>query len=104
MSNEFKTTINHDEIKRWVEMRRGRPQIIDAPDATGDQVSIRIDFPGKEDERYGVSDWAKYVTWDEFFEVFERQKLAFSYSEDRDIEDFSRAYRFIKRERVINNF
>lgn len=70
-------TTDHEEIRRWAEKRGGRPaRVIGATedDGTG---GIRIDFPGEPAEEA-----LEEISWTEFFERFERKKLAFCYQEE----------------------
>lgn len=60
-------TTDHEEIRRWVESKNGHPAI-----AQGTGGVLRIDF-GRPEERL------EPIDWDKFFEIFDRQKLAFLY-------------------------
>lgn len=91
-----KTTKNHDEIKLWVENHSGKPQKMDHPDATADSIGLRFDFPGGADEEYKVMNEAIDVTWDEFFELFDKKGMAFEYWQDQPNKNPSDLYRFIK--------
>ena len=71
-----KTTTNHDEIRRWVEARRGRPAHVKQTARDGDVGILRIDFPS-----YGGEDTLEELTWEEFFAKFDREKLAFLYQD-----------------------
>ena len=74
---EAKTTTDHDEIRRWVEARGGRPAHVTETGASGDPGILRIDF-GEPAE--GLEE----ISWDEWFEAFEENKLAFLYSDEGD--------------------
>jgi hypothetical protein len=90
-------TTDHNIIRQWAEKHNGAPQIIDALDALGDTVGIRIDFPGHRDEVYSTRTQSTPITWDRFFEIFEDQKLAFVFVDDVEVKDITQAYHFIKR-------
>lgn len=93
-----KTIVNHAEIKAWAEKYRGSPEIIDHPNSQGDKVGIRLNFPGSSDEKFFSADTLpRGISWDEFFKIFEEQKLAFMYTDVEKVPDPSYAYRFIKR-------
>ncbi len=69
-----KATTDHDEIRRWVEERGGFPAHVKR---TGDESNpgvLRIDFPG-----YSGADTLERISWDEWFDWFDRDKLAFLY-------------------------
>jgi hypothetical protein len=59
---------NHDEIREWTEARGGRPAIVRGTESR-DSALLRIDF-GEPDEKL------EKVSWDEFFAIFDRNKLA----------------------------
>ena len=84
---EAKTTTNHDEIRRWVEDRGGRPAAVTATGSGDDPGILRIDF-GDQDE--GLEE----ISWDEFFQAFDENDLVFLYSDEGD----SRFNKFISRE------
>ncbi|MDQ3890665.1 MAG: hypothetical protein M3312_08990, partial [Actinomycetota bacterium] len=66
MAGESKTTTDHDEIRRWVEERGGRPASVKGTGDGDDAGILRIDFPGVGDETS-----LEEIGWDEFFEKFE---------------------------------
>jgi ferritin-like metal-binding protein YciE len=73
-SGEAKTTTDHDEIRRWVEERNGSPATVKGTGQLGEPGLLRIDFPG-----YSGKGSLEKIEWDEFFEKFESEKLAFLY-------------------------
>ena len=94
---QYKQTIDQKEIISWVEKYKGKPAIIDAPDATADKIGLRIDFPGKKDGQYISEGSWKDVTWAEFFKVFNDHALAFRYLDKEGLTDPSLYYKFISR-------
>ena len=74
-SASAKTTVDHDEIRDWVESRGGHPATVKSTARRSQAAGVlRIDFPGFSGERS-----LKAIDWDEWFEVFEERKLAFLY-------------------------
>jgi ferritin-like metal-binding protein YciE len=73
-SGEAKTTTDHDEIRHWVEERNGSPATVKGTGQGGEPGLLRIDFPG-----YSGKGSLQRIEWDEFFEKFESEKLAFLY-------------------------
>ena len=71
-----KVTTDHDEIRRWVEKRGGRPATVKRTEKGGEPGVLRIDFPG-----YSGEDTLEEISWDDFFKKFEEAKLAFVYQE-----------------------
>jgi hypothetical protein len=93
MSAEAKTTTNHDEIRQWVEERGGRPARVKGTE-NGDSVGLlRIDYPGFTGE-----DTLEPITWEEFFQGFEENKLAFLYQEETKDGKESRFSKLIDRD------
>jgi hypothetical protein len=74
-----KTTTNHEVIRRWVEKHGGRPATVKRARSRDDAGVIRIDFPG-----FSGEESLRRVTWEEWFEKFDEQKLAFLYEEGRN--------------------
>ena len=88
-----KTTTNHEEIRKWVEKRRGHPAVVAATENSGgrDGGLLRIDYdePGGNDD-----DRLHRITWDEFFRIFDQNGLAFL----RDPDGESRFSKFVAKE------
>ncbi|HEX2122302.1 MAG TPA: hypothetical protein VHL59_11725, partial [Thermoanaerobaculia bacterium] len=66
-----KATTDHDEIRRWVEARGGRPARVATTGSRHDPGILRIDFPG-----FSGEDSLEEIEWDEFFDWFDRNSLA----------------------------
>jgi len=93
MSAEAKTTTNHDEIRQWVEDRGGRPARVKGTEK-GDSVGLlRIDYPGFTGE-----DTLETITWEEFFQGFDENKLAFLYQDETKEGKESRFSKLIDRD------
>lgn len=73
-----KPTTDHDEIRKWVEARKGRPARVKATGKGKDPGILRIDFPG-----FSGEDTLEEIEWDEFFEWFDRNNLALLLSSAR---------------------
>jgi hypothetical protein len=81
------TTLDHEEIRKWVEARGGRPSKVD----TGGKGGIlRIDF-GEPDEKL------EEISWEEFFQIFDENKLAFLYQDETSDGGSSRFNKFVNR-------
>lgn len=99
MHKKTKATINHQVIRQWAEKLGGKPQIIDNPQAGGDIIGIRIDLPGKLDNGFfSESNHPKETSWEEFFDIFDKQNLALIYNENYQEVDFGSSYKFINRD------
>ena len=90
---EAKTTTDHDEIRKWVESRGGRPAAVSATGAGDDPGILRINFdePGGDDDP-GLEE----ISWDEWFRAFEDNGLAFLYQDEGD----SRFNKLVSRSNV----
>ena len=76
MAGESKTTTDHETIKKWAEARGGKPATVKSTESHGEPGVLRIDFPGYKGEGS-----LEEISWDEFFEAFEKNNLAFLYQE-----------------------
>ena len=72
---EAKTTTDHEEIRRWVESRGGRPAHVTETGGRADPGILRIDFADPDDR-------LEEMSWDDWFEAFEENKLAFLYQDE----------------------
>lgn len=79
MQQTFST--DHAHIRRWAAGRGGMPAIVE-----GSEAGLRFDW-GEGDESL------MRLSWEQFFDIFEEQGLAFSHIE----EDDSSVYEFVSR-------
>jgi hypothetical protein len=85
MSSAKKTT-DHEEIRTWVERHGGHPATVKGTEKKGEHAGLlRIDFPG-----YSGEGKLEEISWDEFFEKFEDEKLAFLVDESNEKSRFSK--------------
>ena len=95
MSQTSNVTTNHDEIKRWVEERGGHPASVKGTEKKGSAGLLRIDYPG-----FSGEDRLEEISWEEFFDAFEKNKLAFLYQEETKDGKPSRFSKLIDRDSV----
>ena len=88
------TTTDHDEIRRWAEEHGGKPaRVKGTGSGSGDDPGIlRIDFPGGTGE-----DQLEHISWDEWFQKFEDEKLAFLYQERKASGEDSTFFKLVSR-------
>jgi hypothetical protein len=87
------TTTDHEEIRRWVEQRGGRPARELGTGNVGDPGLLRIDFPG------GTGDeQLEQISWDEWFERFDESNLAFLYQEQKAGGEDSTLFKLVRRD------
>lgn len=85
-----KTTTNHEEIKKWVEARDGHPAIVKGTSKDGDGGGVlRINYPGYAEDNL------EDISWDEFFKIFDKNKLKFLYQEETSEGKTSRFSKFV---------
>ena len=89
---ETKTTTDHDEIRRWVEEHGGKPATVKGTEGDGDVGVLRIDFPGGTGE-----DQLEHISWDEWFDKFEQENLAFVYQERKSSGEDSTFFKLVRR-------
>ena len=75
-SRSAQTTIDHDEIREWVEKRGGNPACVRGTGGKGDPGMLRIDYPGYTGEGKLMP-----LDWDKWFDAFDKNNLAFLYQD-----------------------
>jgi len=73
------TTTDHDTIRKWAEAKGGRPAAVKSTHSGKDVGIIRIMFPDAPNSEH---DALVEISWDEFFEEFEKRELALVYEKD----------------------
>ena len=90
-SHQSRTTTSHEEIRRWVQARKGVPATVKGTEHGSEHVGIlRIAF---SDE-----DSLQPVQWEEFFDKFDKEQLAFLYQEETQDGECSRFFKFVQRD------
>jgi hypothetical protein len=69
-------TTSHEVIRQWAEERGGVPATVEGTEHGNTLGVLRFDFGGE-------SDRLRQVSWDEWFETFDRRRLNFIYQEKR---------------------
>jgi len=93
-SHEGHRTKNHAKIRQWVEERGGFPATVKSTKKGEDAGLLRIDFPD-----YGGEGTLERITWDEFFDKFDQEKLDFLYQDQTAEGDTSRFCKFVSAEK-----
>lgn len=68
-------TQDHEIIKNWAEARNGKPALIETDGNSGGILKIRFDDDEQE---------LKGISWNEFFDIFDRENLTFLYDPEED--------------------
>lgn len=96
-SHQGKTTTDHKKIRQWVESRGGHPATVKS--TTRDTAGVlRIDFPG-----YRGKESLKEISWDDFFDKFDREGLAFLYQDKTAGGKTSRFSKFVQQDGASGN-
>ena len=88
MANSHLTT-NHSEIREWVEKRGGKPAIFESTESNN-SVLLRINFPGFDEKNL------RNISWEEFFDIFDKNNLQFLYQEETVNGRVSRFSKFVR--------
>jgi len=92
MASKSNTTTDHDEIRRWVEEHGGKPVTVRGTGDGDDAGVLRIDFPGGAGE-----DELEPISWEEWFEKFDENNLAFLYQEEKASGEDSTFFKLVSR-------
>jgi hypothetical protein len=84
------TTTDHSFIRQWAEDRGGRPAHVKGTGGPKDAGLLRIDFGDPEPSLEPIS-------WEEFFEAFEANELAFLHQDETGGGNTSRFNKFVSR-------
>lgn len=93
-NGSIETTTDHGTIRRWIEQRGSTAARVTEP--TGDDPSSLAVIPAGTDDGS-----VEEISWEEFFEIFEKEDLAFVYQTSRDDPDEQWFCRFVDRERGV---
>jgi len=73
---ESHVSTDHEEIRRWAEVRGGQPACVEGTGDEGDIGVLRLDFPG-----YGGEETLQHIGWDDWFNKFDGRELALLFQE-----------------------
>ncbi len=89
-----KTTTDHDEIRKWVEARGGKPATVKSTHGKHEAGILRIEFPGAPNAH---DENLEPIDWDEFFAKFDEAELAFLHQDHTAADKESRFFKFVRR-------
>jgi hypothetical protein len=85
-----KAITDHRRIQEWAEQRGGRPARVKGTEDGDGGGLLRFDFGEKDDS-------LEEIDWDQFFEIFEQNKLALLEQEETSSGRTSRFSKFVRR-------
>jgi len=89
--SQAKTTTDHNEIKKWIEARQGRPTAVEGTQGDDGEGLLRIDFREPDDK-------LEPILWNDFFKTFDDRKLAFLHQDKTADGKTSRFFKFVHRD------
>ena len=91
--SDSKTTKDHNTIKNWTEERDGKPAVVESTTNSSEGGGLlRINFPGYAEDNL------KNISWEEFFRIFDDNRLQFLYQEETKDGGESRFFKFVSDE------
>jgi hypothetical protein len=87
--SEARKTSDHGEIKRWVELREGRPAKVKGVGKGEGEGLLRIDFQEPDESLQEIS-------WQEFFAIFDKNRLAALIQDKTETGETSRFIKFVE--------
>lgn len=72
-------TKDHETIKNWVIHRNGVPVKVEGTGGKEGSGLLRIHFPEQSQESN-----LKKISWDEFFDIFDKNNLTFLYQDKKE--------------------
>ena len=86
------TTTDHKKIQQWVDERGGHPARVKGTESKNSPGLLRIDYPG-----FSGEESLEKISWEEFFDGFEKNGLAFLYQDKTADGKVSRFSKLIER-------
>jgi len=86
------TTTDHKKIQQWVDERGGHPARVKGTESKNSPGLLRIDYPG-----FSGEESLEEISWEEFFDGFEKNALAFLYQDKTADGKVSRFSKLIER-------
>jgi hypothetical protein len=92
---ETRMTTEHEEIRRWAEKCGGAPATVAGTERGEEPGLLRFKFRADSDGKL------QQISWDDFFEKFDKENLALLYRDDEEDEACeSRFFKFVDRRRA----
>lgn len=95
-TGDTETTTDHETVREWVESRGSTAAQVLEP--SGDDPGTLAIVPEDAED-----DSVEKISWDDFFEIFEDEELAFVYQEDKDDPEEQWFCKFVDRDQEITD-
>ncbi len=86
----FRITVNHEAVRSWIEEHNGHPVVVRGTD--GDIAEGTLSLVFDDASRY------EEIAWEEFFDRFDADNLAFCYKDGVQRGQEAEAYKLIDRD------
>jgi len=86
-------TNDHQKIKEWTEARKGKPAKVEGTGTKDDVGLIRIHFPEHSEHKEELNE----ISWEAFFDEFEKNQLEFLYQDTRENGELSTFHKLVHR-------
>ena len=96
--NDLTATTDHAVVRDLVEEYDGYPAHVERTEG-GDSGLLRLAFSDVESDDADPNEDLKELSWEEFFEEFDQERLALVYPEDLGDDDAA-AFQLLDRDRV----
>ncbi|MEK9282853.1 hypothetical protein MTR72_25030 [Bradyrhizobium sp. ISRA442] len=83
-------TTDHKKIQHWAEERGGIPATVRRTKGEGEPGVLRLDFEPRDKSLDPIG-------WDEFFDKFDKEGLAFLHQDRTEAGELSRFHKFVNR-------
>ncbi|OHB56693.1 MAG: hypothetical protein A2Y07_03505 [Planctomycetes bacterium GWF2_50_10] len=94
MAKSANLITDHEKIIKWVESRGGHPATVKSTKRGGQKAGLlRVDFPG-----YRGGGSLEEISWDDFFDQFDKQNLAMVFQNKTATGRVSRFNKIVARE------
>jgi hypothetical protein len=94
--HDAQVTTDHDTIRKWAEKRGGAPASVEGT-AKGTSRACCASTSSQRSSRL------EPIAWDEFFDKFDKEELAFLYQEKTADGSLSRFHKFVNRSQAATN-
>ncbi len=85
-------THNHQTIRQWAEARKGIPARVIGTALNDEEGTLKIHFPD-----FGKTHELQEISWEDFFNNFEKEELDFLYQEQKANGKLSTFYQLVAR-------